>query len=204
MSTNKSPKKVNANQNGENAPDDRAVRLAQLQREILAKPMISRTPPLPTPTSPGDQDRPEPFASLLELVDEYGGTEVLRAAAGGAASEADHYERICKKCWLKTNRLRQELENLVERVSQCENALGPKANRQPTPRDEELDEPFTTFMEFVDVYGWPEVMESLSDILQFQSVDSELGCEKRWIIASKIYDELEDVLDRLTEFEDAL
>jgi hypothetical protein len=73
-------------------------------------------------TNVDDQGRPEPFATILELLPDHGKQEVLHAIAEAALYDSEDQE-IFHDCRLKHARLHLELEQLLERMSQFEEAL---------------------------------------------------------------------------------
>jgi hypothetical protein len=61
-------------------------------------------------------DRPQPFATLCELVDEHGIEQVLEALADNAQFDSED-EDACACCRSKSARLALELNQLLERMA---------------------------------------------------------------------------------------
>jgi hypothetical protein len=69
-----------------------------------------------TDTTPmSDNDRPEPFASLLELASDYGKPAILAAVMDLAEFDSEDEEDLCAACRLENEWLRLELEQLLDR-----------------------------------------------------------------------------------------
>jgi hypothetical protein len=69
-----------------------------------------------------EEQRPEPFATINELIAEYGNGEVLEAIAENAEYDSQDVE-ACSRCREKGARLSLEIYQLLERMADFEETL---------------------------------------------------------------------------------
>jgi hypothetical protein len=78
-------------------------------------------------------ERPEPFATILDLLSEHSEGEILAAISDAAEFEAED-EETCSTCRVRSARLHLELDQLLDRMSDFEDAvmgMGGEADQDP-------------------------------------------------------------------------
>jgi hypothetical protein len=81
-------------------------------------------------TNSDDQGRPEPFATILELIGEYGAPALLDSISDVALFDSENEEN-CHDCRALAAQLHLELEELQERMRQFKDALNAKTQAAP-------------------------------------------------------------------------
>jgi hypothetical protein len=78
-------------------------------------------------------ERPEPFATILDLLSEHSEEEILAAISDAAEFEAED-EETCSTCRIRSARLHLELDQLLDRMDDFEQIINP----EPASNDQEV------------------------------------------------------------------
>jgi hypothetical protein len=79
------------------------------------------------------EERPEPFATILDLLSEHSEEEILSAISNAAEFEAED-EETCSTCRIRSARLHLELDQLLDRMDDFERMIKP----DPASNDQEV------------------------------------------------------------------